>query len=197
MDTDGALRELILKLALEQTAVSGENVTLDADGGVGGADRKLRTQQSHIGCSSSVPSATLVHAGSSGAVHLGSATAEHAASANKHLLFLPMQRRNGTLACESLGSTIACQDVILDGNAPSPQRSYLWRTRPMVLHKVANPLHLYYLHWRLRHCAIPRKELLTPPALANSLNEIPSTKDIFHTKYSMFAHGGHAKLIVT
>ena len=56
-----------------------------------------------------------------------------------------------------------------------------WRTRPMVMHKVANPLHLHYLHWRLQHCAIPKVDLLTPEAVALAQSSMPSARVIFHS----------------
>ena len=57
----------------------------------------------------------------------------------------------------------------------------LWRTRPMVMHKVANPLHLHYLHWRLQHCAIPKADLLTPEAVALAQSSMPPARVIFHS----------------
>eukprot|EP00892_Ulva_mutabilis_P006228 jgi/Ulvmu1/3978/UM182_0006.1 len=54
------------------------------------------------------------------------------------------------------------------------------RTRPMVLHKVANPLHMYYLHWRLQHCSIPKKDLIAAPGEALALRDLPSLHEIFH-----------------
>ena len=47
-----------------------------------------------------------------------------------------------------------------------------WRSRPLILHKIADPLHMHYLHWRLLHCAIPRKEL-TKAGEEFALRDIP------------------------
>lgn len=54
------------------------------------------------------------------------------------------------------------------------------RTRPMLLHKVANPLHMYYMHWRLRHCRVPKRDLIFGPGEELALRDLPSLHDIFH-----------------
>ena len=53
------------------------------------------------------------------------------------------------------------------------------RTRPMLLHKVANPLHMHYLHWRLQHCRVPKQDLLFGPGEQLALRDLPSVHDIF------------------
>ena len=54
-----------------------------------------------------------------------------------------------------------------------------WRSRPLILHKIADPLHMHYLHWRLLHCAIPRHDL-PGPAQDFALRDIPA--DVLHRK---------------
>lgn len=71
--------------------------------------------------------------------------------------------------------TIDAEDFLSDKSESG------WRTRPMIMHKVANPLHLHYLHWRLQHCAIPKADLMTPEAIANAQSYMPSARVIFHT----------------
>ena len=71
--------------------------------------------------------------------------------------------------------SIEAEDYMSDGNET------FWRSRPMVMHKVANPLHLYYLHWRLQHCAIPKADLLSPEAVALARSSMPSAREIFQS----------------
>lgn len=73
----------------------------------------------------------------------------------------------------ALARSIAAEDDL------ATEADTTWRTRPMVMHKVANPLHMYYLHWRLQHCAIPKQDLLTPEAIALAQGSMPSTRVIF------------------
>lgn len=54
------------------------------------------------------------------------------------------------------------------------------RTRPMLLHKVANPLHMYYLHWRLQHCRVPKHDLIGGAGEQLALRDLPTLHEIFH-----------------
>jgi hypothetical protein len=56
---------------------------------------------------------------------------------------------------------------------------YEWQTPPMVMHKIANPLHLHYLHWRVHHCKIPRDGILDPAAIVNAQASMPSVSALF------------------
>lgn len=110
--------------------------------------------------------------------------------------FQPVPRRNSSAPGESRGASVIFSDV-LEREDESGERVSVWRTRPMILHKVANPLHMHYLQWRLTHCGIPQSELLTESALDSAAAEIPAVQDIFHVSYSVFAHGakgGTAKM---
>ena len=40
-----------------------------------------------------------------------------------------------------------------------------WYTRAIVMHKVAEPAHLHYLHWRLSRCAVPFEHLNSSAAV--------------------------------
>jgi hypothetical protein len=55
--------------------------------------------------------------------------------------------------------------------------------------QVANPLHLYYLHWRLQHCAVPKADLLTEEAMSLAKDYMPSARLIFH-----YSSAGHSAL---
>jgi hypothetical protein len=59
-----------------------------------------------------------------------------------------------------------------------PSATQLWRTRPMVMHKVAEALHLHYLHWRLQHCAIPAAELNSSAAVKSALRSMPPLRSL-------------------
>jgi hypothetical protein len=172
---------------LKQTATSGQKTALNSDaGGSGGSrrNRKRRTEQRQSGGRTLVQEVTLVDSSSSGAVDTDSGAAEDAGTltasvpaASTHLAqspkFVPVQPHNSTLKGKCLGSMIACQDVVPVDDAKGLQHS-VWRSRPAIMHKVVMPLHLHYLHWRLRHCSIPEKDLLSPPAMANALADIPA-----------------------
>jgi hypothetical protein len=67
----------------------------------------------------------------------------------------------------------------LHGGGSARRLAGEWATRAMILHKIANPLHLHYLHWRLQHCAIPRADLLDPAAVANAQSSMPSVSALF------------------
>jgi hypothetical protein len=102
--------------------------------------------------------------------------------------FERIPRRNSSAPGASCGASVIYTDVFEEETA-SAGSSQVWRTRPMILHKVANPLHLYYLQWRLTHCSIPQADLLSDDAIASAASVIPSTADIFHVSHSLFAHG--------
>lgn len=76
--------------------------------------------------------------------------------------------RNLTLFAQ----TVAAWDMLGEGAS--------LRTRPMVLHKVANPLHMHYLHWRLLHCSVPKKDLIGGAGEVLAQRDLPSLHEIFH-----------------
>lgn len=100
--------------------------------------------------------------------------------------FTRIRGRNSSTFGESRGSAVVYSDV-LDATDDRGNAVSLWRTRPLVLHKVANPLHLHYLHWRLTHCGIPQIDLLSEAALSNALASLPTVSDIFHMNFTTLA----------
>ena len=53
------------------------------------------------------------------------------------------------------------------------------RTRPMIMHKVNNPRHVHFLHWRVQHCGIPPDELNDAAAVASAAEYLPSRTDMY------------------
>ena len=49
----------------------------------------------------------------------------------------------------------------------------------MVMHKVNNPRHMHFLHWRLQHCGVPADELMDSAAVASAAERIPSREDMY------------------
>ena len=43
----------------------------------------------------------------------------------------------------------------------------------MVLHKISNPRHMHFFHWRLAHCHLPLARLNSTAAVASQEAAIP------------------------
>ena len=215
---ESALEELRDAASRQQSEEAGEEAELstadqeaDSGGGVdqdaeGGAARMLRTApqlQDTLQHSSTVDAVRALCAASwaRGVQASGATAAEPAltmqqgvpspgslAHAARAPPFQRVPRRNSSAPGASRGDEIVYSDL-LEREDAAGARVATWRTRPMILHKVANPLHMYYLQWRLTHCGIPQRELLTARALESAAANIPNVQDIFHVRYSEFAHG--------
>ena len=181
MRMDDAISEIMRSATLEQSEASGEQATLsldDHDDLAGAVDEPhhLMTTQRHL------QGATISTQARPGSRMLSPSVVD---------TFTLVPRQNSSGEGESRGSAIVYSDI-LDTTDDSGDAVSVWRTRPMVLHKVANPLHLHYLHWRLTHCGIPPVDLLSPPALENALSWLPTVSDIFHMNFTQFAHNAAA-----
>jgi hypothetical protein len=104
-----------------------------------------------------------------------------------HPKFERIPRRNSSAPGTSPGTSVIYSEVLQE-ETESGEASQVWRTRPMIMHKVANPLHMHYLQWRLTHCGIPQADLMSEDALAYAASVLPSTADIFDVSHAMFAH---------
>ena len=49
----------------------------------------------------------------------------------------------------------------------------------MIMHKVNNPRHVHFLHWRLRHCGVPNDELMHARAVASAAAAIPAEEGMY------------------